>query len=71
MYDRRDLVSAARSKGDRTASAIARRLSVPRNTAWRLWHGHGAPSADLAARVEQHYGVTARQLTKRAEQVTA
>lgn len=67
MYDRATLLAAAHTKGDRTPAAVARRLSVPRNTAWRLWSGHGAPSAALAARVEDHYGVSARQLVKVAK----
>lgn len=66
MYDRAALVTAARAAGDRTPSDTARRLKVARNTAWRLWHGRTAPSAALAAAVEQHYGVTAGQLVKRA-----
>jgi transcriptional regulator with XRE-family HTH domain len=64
MYDRRVLVAAAQGMGDRRPVDIANRLKVARNTAWRLWHGHTAPSAGLAAAVEQHYGVSARQLIK-------
>jgi transcriptional regulator with XRE-family HTH domain len=62
MYDRTVLVTAARAIGDRRPVDLATRLGVARNTAWRLWHGRTAPSADLAARVEQHYGISARQL---------
>ncbi|MEU7340580.1 XRE family transcriptional regulator [Streptomyces sp. NPDC007074] len=72
MYDRTVLLSAARTMGDSRPVDIANRLNVARNTAWRLFHGHTAPSADLAARVEQAYGVSARQLIQRtAEQVAA
>ncbi|MEU4998280.1 hypothetical protein [Streptomyces sp. NPDC021622] len=65
MYDRTSFVAAAVGQGDRNPSDTARRLKVARNTAWRLWHGHTAPSASLAAAVEHHYGVSARQLIKR------
>ncbi|WP_430479347.1 XRE family transcriptional regulator [Streptomyces sp. P11-1] len=66
MYDRTALHAAAHDMGDRTPSDLARRLKVARNTGWRLWHGKTAPSADLIARVEREYGLTARQLTRRA-----
>lgn len=66
MYDRTLFVAAARSAGDNTPSDAARRLNIPRNTAWRLWHGHTAPSALVAAAVERAYGVSARQLIHRA-----
>lgn len=65
MYDRSLLIAAARDMGDRNPSDTARRLKVARNTAWRLWHGHTAPSANLAALVEREYGISARQLVKR------
>lgn len=65
MYDRSTLVAAARERGDHTPSDAARRLHVARNTAWRLWHGRTAPSAALAAAVEAHYGVSARELIQR------
>lgn len=66
MYDRALLVTAARRAGDRSPSDTARRLKVARNTAWRLWNGHTAPSAAVAAAVEEHYGVSAGQLMKQA-----
>jgi transcriptional regulator with XRE-family HTH domain len=66
MYDRATLVAAAQEAGDHTPSDTARRLKVARNTAWRLWNGHTAPSAVVAAAVEHHYGVSAGQLIKRA-----
>lgn len=66
MYDRAALIAAARQAGDRTPSDTARRLKVARTTAWRLWHGHTAPSANVAAAVETHYGVSTGQLIKRA-----
>ncbi|MEH0555980.1 XRE family transcriptional regulator [Streptomyces sp. B21-101] len=62
MYDRTVLLTAARSRGDMRPAHLANRLQVPRNTAWRLWHGRTAPSAALAARVEATYGITAAQL---------
>lgn len=62
MYDRTVLLAAARNVGDRTPSDCARRLKVARTTAWRLWHGQNAPSAQLAAAVQQHYGISAQQL---------
>ncbi|MFJ3867873.1 XRE family transcriptional regulator [Streptomyces nigra] len=66
MYDRSVLVTAAAAMGDRRPIDLAKRMGVARNTAWRLWHGHTAPSATLAAAVEQHYGVSARQLIQPA-----
>lgn len=65
MYDRSVFVAAARTAGDHNPSDIARRMKVARTTAWRLWNGHNAPSAALAAVVEYHYGVSARQLVTR------
>ncbi|WP_329423017.1 hypothetical protein [Streptomyces sp. NBC_01268] len=65
MYDRTEFVIAARQKGDRTPPDTARRLKVAPNTAWRLWHGRNAPSANLIAAVQEHYGVTASQLLRR------
>ncbi|WHM36288.1 XRE family transcriptional regulator [Streptomyces sp. BPTC-684] len=52
--------------GDRSPSDLARRLKVARSTAWRLWHGHTAPSAALAAAVEHHYGISAGELIHRS-----
>ncbi|WP_326678546.1 helix-turn-helix domain-containing protein [Streptomyces sp. NBC_01237] len=66
MYDRTALHTAARDMGDHTPSDLARRLKVARNTGWRLWHGHTAPSAAVVARIEHAYGVSARQLTRPA-----
>jgi transcriptional regulator with XRE-family HTH domain len=71
MYDRTVLVTAARSMGDHRPVDLANRLGVARNTAWRLFNGHGAPAADLAARVEQAYGVSARQLIQPAPEQAA
>ncbi|MEU2120042.1 hypothetical protein ABZ567_31395 [Streptomyces sp. NPDC016459] len=62
MYDRTQLRSAAARAGDTktngrlSAAAVGRRLGIPPNTAWRLLHGHAAPSAPLIAKVERHYG---------------
>ncbi|MCX5362915.1 XRE family transcriptional regulator [Streptomyces sp. NBC_00124] len=69
MYDRSVLVTAAAAMGDRRPVDLATRLGVARNTAWRLWHGKTAPSALLAAAVEQHYGISARQLIQPAPEV--
>lgn len=71
MYDRTVLVTAARNMGDSRPVDLAKRLRVARNTAWRLWHGHGAPAADLAARVEQTYGISTRQLIQPAAEQAA
>jgi transcriptional regulator with XRE-family HTH domain len=57
--------------GDHRPVDLANRLGVARNTAWRLWHGHTAPSANLAASVEQAYGVSARQLIQPAPEQAA
>lgn len=65
MYDRTLLITAARQAGDLTPSDTAKRLKVARNTAWRLWRGHTAPSAAVAAAVQEHYGVSAGHLLKR------
>ncbi|MFB8415409.1 XRE family transcriptional regulator [Streptomyces albidoflavus] len=62
VYDRAALVTAAQLAGDATPAALARRLRIGRTTAWRLWTGQTAPSAHVAAAVERHYGVSARQL---------
>lgn len=64
MYDRSALVSVARSKGDAGPADAARRMGIPRNTAWRLWHGRTAPSARTAAAVERAYGLPASTLLK-------
>lgn len=62
MYDRSALLAAAHGRGDHRAADVAVRLHLPRNTAWRLWHGTTAPSASTAALVETHYGITTAQL---------
>ena len=69
MYDRSKLIAAAKEQGDDTSPKVARRLACPRNTAWRLWHGRVAPSAALAAAVQEHYGLTAGDLLIPAEDV--
>ncbi|MFE6683966.1 XRE family transcriptional regulator [Streptomyces sp. NPDC057729] len=68
QYDRSHLRAQAIGRGDTTPSDMARALGMPVATAWRLWHGRTAPSATTAAAVEHHYGVTARQLLRTAEQ---
>lgn len=62
MYDRTLLQTIAQDKGDHTPSDTARRLKVARTTAWRLWHGHTAPSAALAAKVQLYYRIEAGAL---------
>lgn len=57
MYDRTLLQAVARERGDRTPSDLCRRLKVARNTGWRLWHGHTAPSAGTAAKVQLYYRI--------------
>ncbi|MFF0894703.1 XRE family transcriptional regulator [Streptomyces sp. NPDC003278] len=70
MYDRTALVSAARSAGDHNPADAARRLRLPRNTAWRLWHGKTAPSAHTLAAVEQAYGLHPSTLLQPATEAT-
>lgn len=67
MYDRSKLIAAATEQGDDTSPKMARRLGCPRNTAWRLWNGRVAPSAALAAAVQEQYGVSAGDLITPAE----
>jgi hypothetical protein len=70
MYDRSALIAAVRRVEDDQVTTlttlVARRLGIPRNTAWRLVRGKGAPLAPLAAEVEAAYGVPAAQLVERA-----
>ncbi|MGW0134864.1 helix-turn-helix domain-containing protein [Streptomyces sp. NPDC003299] len=67
QYDRALLRRAAKGTGDKTPADVARRLGVGRMAAWRLWNGHGAPSATTAAAVERAYGVPATALVKPLE----
>ncbi|MGW5304880.1 XRE family transcriptional regulator [Streptomyces griseoluteus] len=62
MYDRALLHTAARMRGIKTPSALARTagLSVP--TAWRIWNGVGAPRGDHADRVADVVGISASSL---------
>jgi transcriptional regulator with XRE-family HTH domain len=62
MYDRTALITAARQVGDDNPAAAARRLRLPRNTVWRLWHGRTAPSAHTLAAVEAAYGLPASKM---------
>ncbi|HEY1179125.1 MAG TPA: hypothetical protein VGF17_23470 [Phytomonospora sp.] len=71
MYDRTALITAARIAGDHNPADAARRLRLPRNTAWRLWHGRTAPSARTLAAVEHAYGLHASTLLKPATEATA
>lgn len=71
MYDRSALVDAARKAGDHNPAAAARRLRLPRNTAWRLWHGRTAPSARTLAAVEAAYGLPASTLLEPSREAAA
>lgn len=57
MYDRTILRAAALAAGIKNSNQLAARLSVPRNTAWRLWHGKVEPTAPIAAAVHAALGV--------------
>lgn len=65
MYDRTILRAVAREKGDTTSADMARRLGVAPPTAWRLWTGKAGPSAAVAARVHEVYGLTYADLTRK------
>lgn len=66
-YDRALLHTAARIRGIKNPSELAREagLSVP--TAWRIWNGVGAPRGDHADRVAEAVGISASSLYHRAE----
>ncbi|MEV5673477.1 helix-turn-helix transcriptional regulator [Streptomyces sp. NPDC052503] len=66
MYDRALLQALATDKGDRHYTDLAERLKVAPATAWRLWTGKTAPSARVAAAVEQVYGLPTSRLFKLA-----
>ncbi|MFJ6074684.1 XRE family transcriptional regulator [Streptomyces sp. NPDC093065] len=70
MYDRAHLVAVANDKGDRHYTDLAARLKVAPVTAWRLWTGKTAPSARLAAAVQDEYGIPASRLLKLRESST-
>ncbi|MEV5133557.1 helix-turn-helix transcriptional regulator [Streptomyces sp. NPDC053705] len=73
MYDRALLRAIASSNGQPHYTDLAERLKVAPATAWRLWTGKTAPSARVAAAVEDAYGLPASRLLKLApvEQVKA
>lgn len=62
MYDRTLLRSVAMANGQRTYVDLAEHLKVAHVTGWRLWNGKHAPSAATAAKIEDAYGITLRQL---------
>ncbi|MFF7234436.1 XRE family transcriptional regulator [Streptomyces sioyaensis] len=66
MYDRALLQAVAQDKGDSHYTDLATRLNVAHATAWRLWTGKTAPSARVAAAVEDAYGIPASRLLKLA-----
>lgn len=72
-YDRTALQAAARARGHENPRQMSLHLGIGQMTGWRLWHGHGAPSARTAALVEFAYGIRARRLldevTAAAEQI--
>lgn len=71
MYDRTLLRAVAHAQGDTGYTDVARRLHVSPVTAWRLWTGKTAPSARLAAAVENAYGLPASRLMQPTEEVAA
>ncbi|MFI0897708.1 helix-turn-helix domain-containing protein [Streptomyces sp. NPDC020983] len=67
MYDRTVLRSAAKAAGIKNSNQLATKLGLPRNTAWRLWHGHTEPTAPIAAAVHAELGVPVAALLVPAE----
>lgn len=67
MYDRSTLRAVARAAGVANPNQLAARLDLPRNTAWRLWHGHTEPAADTAAAVQSVLGLPITALLVQAE----
>lgn len=61
-YDRTLLQAVARAHGIHTYVDLGHHLKVAPVTAWRLWHGKSAPSAPIAAKVQEHLGLTLPQL---------
>jgi hypothetical protein len=66
LYDRTIFRAVAREKGDTTGADIARRLDVSPVTGWRLLHGKCAPTADVTARIQAAYGLTAADMLRKA-----
>ncbi|MGW1158469.1 XRE family transcriptional regulator [Streptomyces sp. NPDC002519] len=66
-YDRTALQRAAEAAGQPNSWQMADRLGIGKMTAWRLWHGHGAPSVQTAVRVELVYSVPMAALLKPTE----
>ena len=62
MYDRTALRAAAAKRGDKNANRVAARLGIPRTTAYRLWDGTAAPSAEVANAVQTAYCLTVADL---------
>jgi transcriptional regulator with XRE-family HTH domain len=67
VYDRAHLQAVAHDRGDRHYTDLAARLNVAPATAWRLWTGKTAPSARVAAAVQDEYGIPASRLLKLRE----
>lgn len=57
MYDRSTLRAVAKAAGVANSNQLAIKLRLPRNTAWRLWEGHAAPTAATAAAVQLAFGL--------------
>ncbi|MFD7121938.1 helix-turn-helix domain-containing protein [Streptomyces sp. NPDC059922] len=65
-YDRALLHTAARIRGIKTPSQLARHTGLSGPTAWRIWNGIGAPRGDHADRVADAVGISASSLYHRA-----
>lgn len=66
MYDRTLLIATAQDKGHENPRQMAAEIGIDISAAYRLWNGEHAPAAATIAAVEEHYGLTARQLIKPA-----
>lgn len=67
QYDRSIFRAVATAKGDADYNDTAARLMVAPATAWRLWKGKTAPSAQLAAKVQTAYGIGTADLLRTTE----
>ncbi|CAL9530838.1 helix-turn-helix domain-containing protein [Streptomyces sp. enrichment culture] len=62
QYDRSTFRRAAIAHGHGHYKDVAAALGISPVTAWRLWTGKTAPSADVAGRVETAYGLPLSRL---------
>jgi transcriptional regulator with XRE-family HTH domain len=67
LYDRALLHTAARMRGIKNPSQLAREAGLTVPTAWRIWNGVGAPRGDHADRVADVVGIAASHLYTRTE----